>query len=558
MSVNVALEQFRNTNIHRCTFHDDGRMEVDERYIVRALTSYFEKSKAMSKDVIRDEVNGTIVFPYQLLADNFNSFVKFVVNTPEIGDFDVSSFVNDMMKFLNYKFTIEEGKKFLSLGEYYLYLLSANDEFYISRDGSVVKLDKKYDSTLSIESGMFGRFLTITGSIYALCNDQIIGSRKMMRIGDGKFDIENLPMRPINDDERQAVLEYNRNIYDTYKPSMYLNYEGVAYSCGYEAVVEHYINNRRVMVDNAGLKETDLNQLNELFAHVIGAELLFDRKGDMVTTPSDETLLTLCRHFAMFDLHGKKWILGHWDNLSPLEVREDAFDRLILDSQTKEMIRAISVMHKIENADIVNEKCSNAVFLLHGKPGTGKTLTAEAVSELLRKPLYKVSLGELGTVVDTLESSLDAILTLAERWDAIVLIDEADVFLEARDTDNLERNAMVAVFLRLLEYYSGILFLTTNRAKTFDDAFVSRITLAVQYESPDRRSLWEMLLQNSGIMLADHEFEELISYDVNGRQVKSSINAAKSYAKYQQTEVTCDMIKMFLDRSTMFAKYIRE
>ena len=62
-----------------------------------------------------------------------------------------------------------------------------------------------------------------------------------------------------------------------------------------------------------------------------------------------------------------------------------------------------------------------------------------------------VGAGDLGTHASALEQALVEIFDLASAWKAVVLIDEADVFLEKRDTHDLERNAMVAVFLRQLE-----------------------------------------------------------------------------------------------------------
>ena len=63
-----------------------------------------------------------------------------------------------------------------------------------------------------------------------------------------------------------------------------------------------------------------------------------------------------------------------------------------------------------------------------------------------------VGAGDLGTTANELDSALTTLLDLASSWKAIVLIDEADVFLERRDVHDLLRNAMVAVFLRQLEY----------------------------------------------------------------------------------------------------------
>ncbi|EIN11074.1 P-loop containing nucleoside triphosphate hydrolase protein [Punctularia strigosozonata HHB-11173 SS5] len=117
------------------------------------------------------------------------------------------------------------------------------------------------------------------------------------------------------------------------------------------------------------------------------------------------------------------------------------------------------------------------ISVLHGPPGTGKTLTAEAVAEHLKRPLYVVGTSELSTEPYGLESSLQSILRLATAWDAVLLIDEADVYLEQRSLHEIERNALVSVALRLLEYHRGVLFLTTNRIKTFDEAFLSRFSI---------------------------------------------------------------------------------
>lgn len=66
-------------------------------------------------------------------------------------------------------------------------------------------------------------------------------------------------------------------------------------------------------------------------------------------------------------------------------------------------------------------------------------------------------------------------MDLSATWRAVLLIDEADVFLERRSPHDINGNAIVGVFLRVLEYCTGILFLTSNRVTTIDEAFRSRI-----------------------------------------------------------------------------------
>ena len=76
--------------------------------------------------------------------------------------------------------------------------------------------------------------------------------------------------------------------------------------------------------------------------------------------------------------------------------------------------------------------------MLHGPPGTGKTLTAEGIAELLKRPLYMVSTGELGTRSDQLEVELNKILDVAHSWGAVLLLDEADVFLGMASMDFIQ------------------------------------------------------------------------------------------------------------------------
>ena len=82
-----------------------------------------------------------------------------------------------------------------------------------------------------------------------------------------------------------------------------------------------------------------------------------------------------------------------------------------------------------------------------------------------------------------LERNLVETISLAHKWGAIVLIDEADVYLEERSLKDVQRNSLVSVFLRHLEYFQGIMFLTSNRVTTFDDAFRSRITFAIKFDN---------------------------------------------------------------------------
>ncbi|KAL8329766.1 hypothetical protein RB597_005172 [Gaeumannomyces tritici] len=168
------------------------------------------------------------------------------------------------------------------------------------------------------------------------------------------------------------------------------------------------------------------------------------------------------------------------------EDNKTAFEQLVLPRGHKEMVTSLVTQHFRDkasggNADIVRGKGKGLIILLHGAPGVGKTTTAEGVAEMFEKPLFQMTCGDLGTSAPEVEKALESHFSLANRWGCVLLLDEADVFLAARQKEDFVRNGLVSVFLRVLEYYAGILFLTTNRVGDFDEAFASRIHISLYY-----------------------------------------------------------------------------
>jgi SpoVK/Ycf46/Vps4 family AAA+-type ATPase len=158
----------------------------------------------------------------------------------------------------------------------------------------------------------------------------------------------------------------------------------------------------------------------------------------------------------------------------------------------------------------------------------------------------------------TFEAHLKKILQYATLWKAVVLLDEADVFLEARgqggQTGDAQRHALVAVFLKELEYFSGMVFLTTNRLKTFDLAMKSRVHLALGYTSPDvetRRTIWKQYLQQvpaeeTDIIDFDHAADCIVQQPVNGREISGVVNTARTIARHEKKKLQVHHIEKIL------------
>jgi AAA+ superfamily predicted ATPase len=269
-------------------------------------------------------------------------------------------------------------------------------------------------------------------------------------------------------------------------------------------------------------------------------------------------------------------IVDLWvDQIYEVGWNKIAFDNLVVDRDTKELIQAL-VMNQVEaerGTDVIGGKGNGLIMPLHGGPGTGKTFTAEAVAEIAEKPLYRVTCGDIGTKPEDAEKYLESALHLGNIWGCVVLLDEADVFLEERSLDQVERNALVSVFLRVLEHYEGILILTSNRVGTFDEAFKSRIQLALHYKNHSvgqRQRIWWNFLDHLRAMergekatididdIRDHVSELANQFEMNGRQIRNVITTARQLAKHRKQIMNFSHLEHVINFSARFEKYLQD
>ncbi|KAF7519891.1 hypothetical protein G7054_g12948 [Neopestalotiopsis clavispora] len=201
--------------------------------------------------------------------------------------------------------------------------------------------------------------------------------------------------------------------------------------------------------------------------------------------------------------------------------------------------RRVSTYEGFDFDDLIEGKGKGLIVLLHGPPGVGKTFTAESIADHTHRPLMRICSDELTSTIGGAETKLSNLLFFAKKWDALVLLDEADVFMQRRALYDLTRNTMVAILLRVLEYFEGIMFLTTNRVETIDDAFKSRVHLSLSYPKLDvaaRLQLWTSGLTRAcrgqkPIWATMKALMKLASANVNGRNIKNIIRLGCGIAK---------------------------
>jgi hypothetical protein len=226
----------------------------------------------------------------------------------------------------------------------------------------------------------------------------------------------------------------------------------------------------------------------------------------------------------VFDLSIHETFVINTDHLEPHVFDMSLRDKLVLPPAHRDLLDVLTSDISVFTADFIEGKSAGNIILCKGLPGVGKTLTAEVYAEITEKPLYSIQAGTLGTTAAKISESLKDVFQRAKRWDCVLLIDEADVFVMRRG-DNIETNAVVSEFLRALEYFDGLLIMTTNRPDDIDEAILSRCAAIISYDPPSpaaARDIWNRLAESFGAPLPAALVEQLVAAfpEITGRDIK--------------------------------------
>ncbi|KAH7144593.1 hypothetical protein B0J13DRAFT_47647 [Dactylonectria estremocensis] len=287
-----------------------------------------------------------------------------------------------------------------------------------------------------------------------------------------------------------------------------------------------------------------------------------------------EDIILLPNWVHGFVLRLRQWVTLRVSDLSDVAFEND-FNQLMISETHKETVLALVQTHENTkmtsshrsqslgaSLDLVKGKGTGLILLLHGEPGVGKTSTAECVADKTKRPLFPITCGDIGETAMEVETKLQLNFRLAHRWGCVLLLDEADVFLAKRNKTDLRRNAVTSVFLRCLEYYAGILFLTTNRVGGIDPAFKSRIHLSLYYSRLDLETtlkLYENLViktkeeqRKSGAIQFQIKHKEIVSFAKrhfrglqkegyntwNGRQIRNAFQTSIALVENQVANIS--------------------
>ena len=224
-----------------------------------------------------------------------------------------------------------------------------------------------------------------------------------------------------------------------------------------------------------------------------------------------------------------------------------SFDRVILESDTVDKI--IEAINVIKYESLVFDEWGlraiqpnpSSALSFFGPSGTGKTMAAEAVANMLGKKILKVGYADIESKYHGEGPKMvKAIFMAAERNDCVLFIDEADSLLSKRLTNVTQGseqaiNSMRSQLLICLEEFKGIVIFATNLVENYDHAFLTRL-ISVEFKKPNaelRKKIWEVHLyptNDNGLRIPlshDINLDELSEkYDFCGREIRKAVISA--------------------------------
>lgn len=433
---------------------------------------------------------------------------------------------------------------------------------------SIIKTRDPEVIELAAKSWEFDGNFQFTDATLSISRSQVCGDE------DKEIEIRDLPVFPLRyarDYDKQA-LRQRGEIFWSCRHSRYISYSGIV-----RALLTDLNNLLIYVLQQDGRFMVDAAMHREMFpdATILGDhDRLSDNLGKKAMArnnpPGGDFVLLLPPTLHGFDVQAQKWSVLSVSNIKPVIWHKHAFDDLIMDDETKKLLKAM-VSNRITSektqTDIAERKQSGLALLFHGGPGTGKTFAAESIAELIEKPLYRINVANLGVNAAELQSHMRGIVNLRKAWDCVFLLEDADLILEERSRVDLSRNAMVMAFMRFMDELEGILILTSTRVGIVDEAFQSRINLAIHFEKltpMQRRVIWRKLLLDierdgaADYKLLECDVNDLAELKINGRQIRNIVSGAQKLASFKKTRLSYDLLQTFFVSSDQFSKYIQD
>ncbi|KAK4183064.1 ATP-dependent zinc metalloprotease YME1L1 [Podospora australis] len=384
-----------------------------------------------------------------------------------------------------------------------------------------------------------GEYLELGCMVYIFNGATFVSDVLKMRIPsfNGNKPVTDLAVYPVDffgkkDKVMQRLTERGRRVLDM-QGLTYANYSGVAFYMENNMSVRHNVEGR-ILVDVFGyakyhLKKgsregTDLQSTKNRLVDERNKENVEKKVWFLRLEKKEPTLMFIQPWIEGYALGSKLWLNFFVDDIKPIKWNDQAYDHLVYDEQQKDLVLSFVESHQgSDSSDQVS--------------GPGQAKTNAMVFEMATD--WYANLSYCSIAIGNFANEISG-------RDAVILLDEADVFMAERAPHDIIRNELVSIFLRELEYFKGILFLTTNLYSTIDSAFRSRVSLHLLFKPltlDARMAIWRKFLgraagEGKAKAMDYDDIKDLAAWTLNGRDIKTAVKMATIWCAHKGYELS--------------------
>jgi hypothetical protein len=222
-----------------------------------------------------------------------------------------------------------------------------------------------------------------------------------------------------------------------------------------------------------------------------------------------------------------------WDDLVVAPRLRQRLDELAFEARDRVLF------WELPQARRLYPRGAGLLALFTGTAGTGKTMAAQVLAAHLGLDLVRIDLAAvISKYIGETAKNLRRIFHTAADLGAVLLFDEADSLFARRtdvhDSHDRHANTDTNYLLQLVEDFSGLAILASNKKNNLDPAFTRRIRHFLEFARPDanaRHKIWQQLLTELGTPLPESALDLLAALDLSGAQIKNAILAAAFIAR---------------------------
>lgn len=219
----------------------------------------------------------------------------------------------------------------------------------------------------------------------------------------------------------------------------------------------------------------------------------------------------------------------------------------------KQIADQVALRDQVYKAWGFREKMTRAFgisALFAGESGTGKTMAAEVIANVLELDLYRIDLpAVVSKYIGETEKNLRRLFNAAQDREIILFFDEADALFgkrsEVKDSHDRYANIETGYLLQRMESYRGLAILATNLKSSVDTAFVRRLRFVVDFPRPDatlREEIWRKVFPRLTPVHGDLDYQRLAELELTGGSIQNVALEAAFGAAQQGSPVTMPLI----------------